>query len=146
MNERDFLTLAVSLAAESTEAAWRTAVSRAYYAVFHVARLLLQDLGFAIPRADRAHAYLTLRLQNCGNPQVGQAGTDLEDLRRLRNRADYDLHYPLPQKVAAAQAVAAGPILRSLDAARTQPTRTQITDAMRIYERDVLQDVTWQKP
>ena len=37
-------------------------------------------------------------------------------------------------------------MLRSLDAARTQQTRTQITDAMRIYERDVLKEVTWQKP
>jgi hypothetical protein len=24
-----------------------------------------------------------------------------------------------------------------------EPTRTQITDAMKIYERDVLQDITW---
>ena len=30
-----------------------------------------------------------------------------------------------------------------LDAARLDPVRTQITDTMKVYERDVLKDVTW---
>jgi hypothetical protein len=34
-------------------------------------------------------------------------------------------------------------IIQMLDAARMEPTRTAITDAMKIYERDVLHDVTW---
>ena len=34
-------------------------------------------------------------------------------------------------------------IIQVLDAARQEPARTQITDAMIIYERDVLHDVTW---
>jgi hypothetical protein len=34
-------------------------------------------------------------------------------------------------------------IIRALDAAASEPTRTQIRDAMKIYERDVLHDVTW---
>jgi uncharacterized protein (UPF0332 family) len=38
MNWRDFLALAARLAGDATEADWRTAVSRAYYAAFHVAR------------------------------------------------------------------------------------------------------------
>jgi hypothetical protein len=29
------------------------------------------------------------------------------------------------------------------EAAAVEPIRTQITDAMKIYERDVLKDVTW---
>ena len=36
MNWRDFLSLAARLAGGATEADWRTAVSRAYYAAFHV--------------------------------------------------------------------------------------------------------------
>jgi hypothetical protein len=36
--------------------------------------------------------------------------------------------------------------LQLLDSAKQEPTRTQITDAMRIYERDVLGNVTWQQP
>ena len=87
MNWRDFLSLAARLAAAATEADWRTAVSRAYYAAFHVARQLLADLNFTVPRADRAHQYLVFRLSNSGEPAVEQAGRDLETLRRLRNRA-----------------------------------------------------------
>jgi hypothetical protein len=34
-------------------------------------------------------------------------------------------------------------IIAALDAATAEPTRTQITDAMKVYERDVLQEVTW---
>jgi hypothetical protein len=67
VNERDFLRLAFQLASGASEADWRTAVGRAYYAAFHVARRLLEDLGFVVPRMDRAHAYLSFRLQNRGD-------------------------------------------------------------------------------
>ena len=144
MNWRDFLLLATRLAAGSSEADWRTAVSRAYYAAFHVARRLLADLQFIVPRADRAHQYLVFRLSNSGEAAVEQAGRDLETLRRLRNRADYDEAPPLPQPQAAAAVRVAEGIIQALDGARQDPPRTQIRDAMIVYERDVLHDVTWQ--
>ena len=62
MHGRDFLLLATTLAAGSTEAEWRTAVSRAYYAAFHGACDLLFLCGFSVLRAEQAHAYLSLRL------------------------------------------------------------------------------------
>jgi hypothetical protein len=61
----------------------------------------------------------------------------------LRNRADYDETPALPQSQAAASVQLAERVILELDTARTDPIRTQITDAMKIYERDVLQDVTW---
>src|SRR5947209_2642605 len=73
------------------EVDWRSAVSRAYYAAFHTARDLLRRCGFVVPRADRAHAYLQMRLFNSGHLDVSQAGNHLETLRRARNVADYDL-------------------------------------------------------
>ena len=66
MNPREFLDLAGEWAAGTREGEWRSAVSRAYYAAFHVARTLLQDCGFAVPAAEQAHAYLWLRLANAG--------------------------------------------------------------------------------
>ena len=78
---QDFLDLAKKWVAEPTEAEWRCAVSRAYYATFHQARQYLSDLGFVVPRADQAHAYLWRRLSNCGNSQVQTAGSDLNALR-----------------------------------------------------------------
>ena len=52
----DFLTLADVWITGRTEAEWRSAVSRAYYAAFHKGRQLLRDLRFLIPRGDQAHA------------------------------------------------------------------------------------------
>lgn len=143
MTGHDFLPLATRLAAGVTEADWRTAISRACYAAFHVARQLLLDLRFRVPQADRAHGYLWLRLADCGDPQVRQAAVDLDGLRRLRNQADYDLQRPLPRRLASPQAPLARQIIHVFDNL-SPATRTQITDAMKVYERDVLGDVTWQ--
>ena len=143
MDGRDFLTLAQQLASATTEAAWRSAISRAYYAAFHVAKHLLEDLRFAVPRADLAHAYIWMRLCNCGDPQVESAGMRLNDLRRERNWADYDLMRPMRQGVIQQRLPIAVSIIQVFETAAVEPTRTAITDAMKIYERDVLHDVTW---
>lgn len=143
MDPREFLTLAQQLSQATTEAAWRSALSRAYYAAFHVARKLLEDCGFGVPRADRAHAYLWLRLSNCSDIGVQQADRDLNDLRRHRNAADYDLTRPMRSGAARIQQQVAGRIIQALEAAALEPTRSTITAAMKIYERDVLHNVTW---
>jgi hypothetical protein len=74
---------------------------------------------------------------------VEQAGRDLETLRRLRNRADYDDIPAVTQPQAAAAVRLAEGIIQVLDAAQLEPTRTRMRDAMIVYERDVLRDVTW---
>jgi uncharacterized protein (UPF0332 family) len=144
MNGRDFLMLATRRATGTTEADWRTAVSRAYYAAFHVARRLFAALNFTVPRADRARQYLVFRLSNSGEAVVEQAGRHLETLLRLRNRADYDEVPPLTQPQATAAAQLAEGIIQVLDATRQDPVCTRMRDAMIVYERDVLHDVTWQ--
>jgi uncharacterized protein (UPF0332 family) len=143
MDFRDYLPLAVALANGTTEAEWRSACSRGYYAAFHVARRLLLSLGFRVPLADRAHGYLWLRLSNAGVRAVRNAGSLLNDLRRERNRADYDDHRTITQPGAAQNVRFAEDVIQALDAAVVEPVRTQITDAMKVYERDVLHDVTW---
>jgi uncharacterized protein (UPF0332 family) len=143
MNFRDHLTLARALAGGATEAEWRSASSRAYYAAFHVARLLLLGLGFRVPQADRAHGYLWLRLSNAGHADTMTAGRDLGQLRRERNWADYDDHRTITQIDAIQSVQEAEDIIQALDTAAIEPIRTEITDAMKIYERDVLKDVTW---
>ena len=142
MTGRDFLTLASCLVAGADEASWRTAVSRAYYAAFHVARQLMNDLGFTVPYADRAHGYLWLRLQNSGEPSVVQAGADLKDLRGLRNKADYDLSFSLRSPFARTQYSTAESIILALEAAAVEPIRSQIVAGMRAYEVAIGQ-VSW---
>ncbi len=80
MDETGFLKVADTLSMGETEADWRTAISRAYYAAFHKARRLLQQGGFSVPRADKAHAYLWRRLSNSEHPDVNNAGRDLTHL------------------------------------------------------------------
>ncbi|MGH7171729.1 MAG: HEPN domain-containing protein [Gemmataceae bacterium] len=143
MDFRDFLNLANTLVNGAREGEWRTAISRAYYAAFHVARELLVDLNFRVPHADRAHGYLWLRLANAGHVDVQEAGNRLNALRRERNRADYDAHVSVNQSITRNHVQRAEEIIQALDAAAIEPVRTQITDAMKIYERDVLRDVTW---
>lgn len=143
MNFRNYLTLADILARGASEAEWRSASSRAYYATFHVARLLLLDLRFRVPQADRAHGYLWLRLSNAGHTETATAGRLLGGLRQERNRADYDERRTITQAIAIDNVRSAEEIIQALDVAAIEPIRTQITDAMKIYERDVLKDVTW---
>jgi uncharacterized protein (UPF0332 family) len=143
MNGRDFLSLARTLTNQGTEPARRTAISRAYYAAFHVARDWLESLGFVFPDSDRSHAYLWLRLQNCGEAAVEDAGRDLQDLRSERNVADYDLHLPVTAVRAATAIQESTVIIRALDAANVEPTRSRIRDEVKRYERVVLGVVTW---
>lgn len=87
----DFLTLADELAARSDEASWRSAISRAYYAVLH-------DAYGALPAAQQAtisHGAThreTWRLYAgssvAGCRQIGNAGLRLRD---GRVDADYRL-------------------------------------------------------
>lgn len=143
MDFRDYLRLVAALRDGTTEAEWRSASSRAYYAAFHVARRLLLSLGFGVARADRAHAYLWQRLANAGRPDVELAGNRLNHLRGERNAADYDEGRPVGQVLAARHVQTAEQIIHTLDAAAAEPVRTQIADAMKVYERDVLHDATW---
>jgi hypothetical protein len=104
------------------------------------------DLGFRVPRAARAHGYLWLRLSNCGAPLIQLAGAGLDDLQGERNRADYDIRATFDQATAQHLVQLARLTLERLAAGRVEPVRTQVRDAMRDYERDVLQDVTYQGP
>jgi uncharacterized protein (UPF0332 family) len=144
MSPRDFLDLAAALITGAHEAEWRSAVSRGYYAVFHVARTLLRQCGFMVPKGDQAHAYLWLRLSNSGHPDVDQAGQELRELRKMRNEADYDLDFPLAHNTALGHVQLADTVFDLLETAKGEPSVcTRITDAIKVYERDVLKQVTW---
>ena len=142
----EFLTLAEIWVEGSSEGEWRSAVSRAYYAAFHVARDLLTGLGFRVPHGPQAHAYLWMRLSNCGDPGIADAGSDLNDLQGWRNRADYDLRRTLNQPTARTWVRTARAVVQRLDSALVDPARAQVIRAIRDYERNVLRHVTWQGP
>ena len=144
MNPRDFLDVAQGLGAGAAEAEWRAALSLAYRAAVHVARRLLLQCGFEVPRTEQASAYLWRRLANSGHAEVIQAGQDGNHLWKMRNRADYDLDRPLAQATAQGFVRLAESMVELLETVEVNlALRAQVTDAMKLYERDVLGEVTW---
>lgn len=143
MDFRHFLTLAQFLVRQNDEASWRSAISRGYYAAFHVARDFLRDLGFVVPRAETAHAFLWLRLSNAENAGVVGAGRTLNDLRSARNHADYQGKPAVTHASAVTLVESAERTIVAVDRARHGSERRQITEAVKKYERNVLKEVTW---
>lgn len=90
MNADRFLHLAQQLYDESATdpAALRSAVSRAYYAVFHVAKEVQEALD---ARPGALHELVGERFRQCSEPDVSGMGDRLASLRQRRNDADYKL-------------------------------------------------------
>jgi uncharacterized protein (UPF0332 family) len=144
MDETGFLEVADALSTGSLESEWRSAVSRAYYAAFHKARRLMRHCGFDVPRGEQAHAYLWFRLSNAGHPNVMNAGAELGRLRSARNWVDYDFDVPLDSQTAIDHVHIAADIIQLLDdLAKEVAILARVIDAMKVYERDVLRQVTW---
>jgi uncharacterized protein (UPF0332 family) len=145
MDFREFLVLAELLAEGTTEAEWRTTVSRAYYAAFHVACECLTSLGFRVPtHTEQSHAFASRRWSNTGEWRIDDAGRFLNTLRSDRNSADYDKHATIIARHADDAVRVARSVIETLDQLlRDKPLRTHITDAIKKYERDVLKEVTW---
>lgn len=144
MDETGFLELADELSMGLREADWRTSISRSYYAAFHKARLLLQQGGFRVPYGGLAHAYIWQRLSNASHPDIDGAGRRLNRLRRIRNRADYNFARPLNAATAISYVGIATDIIQLLHHLANEPAiLARVIDAIKIYERDVLREVTW---
>lgn len=147
MNPLEFLDLANDWSVGSREGEWRSSISRAYYAVFHVARNLLAQVGFQVPAPSASHQYLYQRLNNCGEPAVQNAATLLNHLRRERNVTDYELSAVVDEQRAIKAVNAALDVNSMLTALATNPALlSQVTRVMRDYERQVLGVVTWRSP
>jgi uncharacterized protein (UPF0332 family) len=146
MNPDEFLDLAGELATGAREGDWRTTASRAYYAAFHVARRLLRGAGFQVPQADRAHAYLWMRLNNSGHPDIVNAAEKLRMLRRRRNDADYDLDIAFPEARGVNAVHLAMDVVRILRALQGEPAiLARVVAAIRAYEQ-AINDETWHAP
>lgn len=147
MNPRDVLEVADDLAEGNREAEWRSAISRAYYAAFLVARELFERVGFVVPQDAGGHAYVWLRLSNCGRQEVVTAAQTLSDLRRERGYADYDLRREIRHRVTRELVSDASDVIRVLDElADSEAVLAQVVEAMRVYERDVRGEATFRGP
>lgn len=138
MSPEDFLILAIRLSASSGQAELRSAVSRAYYSVFHQARLLVEACGVACPESGEAHDKVAKCLQHARDALLDAAGSKLNSLRGMRNDADYrlsDLRFAQPSFVAIQVSVAR----EIADVLRAANSRIDsIKPPMRSYAKDIL--------
>lgn len=96
MDPLDSLKVADKLKSSSDEAERRTAVSRAYYAVYHHIKAYL--VANSIPDQLLGHKKLVSYLRNSGIEKAETLGEIVDDLREDRNKADYKLHLTIFNK------------------------------------------------
>ncbi|MCC3408211.1 MAG: HEPN domain-containing protein [Microcoleus sp. PH2017_10_PVI_O_A] len=94
----EYLNLAQELAARNEESKLRSAVSRAYYSVFCLARNYLRDIE-QDPRLSRNktydindHQYVAEEFiyNRSKSQKITEIGRNLTRLRKIRNQADYE--------------------------------------------------------
>jgi hypothetical protein len=73
---------------------------------------------------------------------VQQGGARLNSLRTERNQADYELMRTIHRSTIQALIQRAEQAILILEAAAHEPTRSQIRDAMKLYEQQI-NEVTW---
>jgi uncharacterized protein (UPF0332 family) len=99
----DFLDLAETLAAEpNSEAAARSAISRAYYATFHAGREYLVRASIPLDRSRNAH----LQVQEKLLTQSAEIAQNVLLLHVWRKKADYDNAFATDMAEQANSAVA----------------------------------------
>lgn len=99
MSPNDFLTLADALLKTlPCPAAFRSAVSRAYYAAHHHIALFVESAGVTILKSGEAHRDVWLHLTGIDDPELETVGNELAELQIDRNAADYDLQKPKFEK------------------------------------------------
>lgn len=141
MDGKDFIALAGKLAAAAAadEATYRTAVSRAYYGAFHVARSFLVELGFEPMRNANVHAYVRRHLSGSGNADAVLASELLDDLQSARNRADYRLDDPQVGTRDHAMLIVerAHLVVTAVESCRADESRESIRQAITEYQRRI---------
>lgn len=91
----DYLAVADELAARTDDpAAMRTAIGRAYYAVFGTARRYLIAKGATIPQVGTAHAVVWHTLHATGGRTERRIANFGRQLLLRRRYADYDERFP----------------------------------------------------
>lgn len=136
MDPREFHILASELVKGRRACEIRTAISRAYYAVFNVGVEILTGLGFRISEGPRGHGDVWNRLSNSGDSEVVKVGSQLTDLYTRRLHADYRLNKKdiEDQKTARLLVELAHNMIRTLDECRSEPRRPQIIKAIQNWE------------
>jgi len=93
MNPTDFLEAAyhLSKSANLAEVDYRNIISRSYYAVFHQSRIFLETQKIDLAQSS-SHDSVVRSLKKHGNREVKALGNKLDQIKKWRHKADYDLN------------------------------------------------------
>lgn len=133
MHWNEFMDSAERLVRGSAEGDWRSAVSRAYYAVFHHFREYLLSHRLDVGRGGEAHFNLYSGLHNCGYPDVSRIATRIDDLRSNRVAADYNLRKQFDQSDADDLVAEALAVVADFAAIRSGIVDSQIVAGAKHY-------------
>jgi len=133
MNGRDFLDCARRYSIASAEGDWRTAVSRAYYAVFHHFRDWLLSKNGRLGSGWQSHSSLYLGLANCGIASNRVIADRIDELRKSRTYADCDLWRKVTATTASRAVDDADAIFADFQTALQATPAQQIADGARNY-------------
>ncbi len=135
----EFIAVATQLLTNQNEARLRSAVSRAYYGVYHTARGFIQSLDVIIPKYD-SHDKLWWCFQEAGEPETRVVANGLNLLRRERNFADYDFDDRrfTTQDTARTLVRLAIEVVDRLNACRIEPLHSRLHASIRQYATNVL--------
>jgi uncharacterized protein (UPF0332 family) len=137
MNAREFLDTAERLAQGLTEGDWRSAISRAYYFVFHEFGDFFLARGLNLGQGASAHFNLYAGLLNSGIPSVARLGSRVDDLRADRVTADYDLRRPMSQAWANATVIEARAVVAEVQTILKTTPAAQIVNNVHQYLRAI---------
>jgi uncharacterized protein (UPF0332 family) len=132
----DFHHLSTELLTNGGPAHIRTAISRAYYAFFHVGAELLREMGFTIRTNANGHVDVSARLSNTGDADVDHIGWSLDTLRGKRIDADYDIGDRDIEglKTASSLVEQTGEMILQLRALCKGPKREQLIESIKDWE------------
>lgn len=139
MNPRDFHQLASELCQGNRAVNFRTAISRAYYAVYNVGFEILSGMGFRLSTGSAGHGDVRNRLSNSGEEQIVSIGSKLSTLESMRIKADYKLDRKDVENPKTAQAIVrqVEEIIQTLDTFCSGPDRDSIIRAIKEWEQKI---------
>lgn len=139
MDAREFHALALELVQGTSAAHSRTAISRAYYAAYHVGFEVLGEMGFQIPEGPGGHEEVRRHFNNRGDREVTRVASQLGDLFTRRIHADYRLSRPDVENQATARMLVeqAQRMIEALARCRGEPKRSQLVGAIQEWKRKI---------
>ncbi len=122
-----YQTLAEELLSQPKESNLRSAISRAYYFVYHLARQRIEDNGFFFIERQDTHRQVWEKFSGSADASCRSLGSVGQMLKQKREAADYESIFPrVHEDAPALVAIAASFAIKLAQLDKRLPTNTGI--------------------